>query len=220
MKKDAEDETLKTLRGRYAHGLGAENNPINRTNRRLIRLFFGIGAYMLASLFGLWFLTGHKPKNVKPVSVDQYSQQKQDSSRIRHLETGSALSLPDLSNREQVALAKSNSNVSRKSPDISASGKKTANNSISVPTSQYLVIIESTISKDDAVEKAKALSLLGFSSEVILSVTGYYGVVLGRFNYEESLKAIDKALASRIVTNKPYLMTTDRVASLVYPTDQ
>ncbi|WP_411726030.1 hypothetical protein [Methyloglobulus sp.] len=214
MKKDAEDKTLKALRGRYALGLGAENIPINGMNRKLIRRFFGLGACLLLLLFVVWVL-----KDPESVSFED-SQLTQDSSKIQHLETGSAQSLSDLNNREQVVLANSNSNVSQKSPDILASAKKGGNDSTSTAVPQYLVIIESTISKSDAIEKSKALATLGFSSEVILSVTGYYGVVLGRFNHEEALKAIDKAIASRIVTNKPYLMTIERVTSLVYPAHQ
>ena len=81
---------------------------------------------------------------------------------------------------------------------------------------QFLVIVRSTKSKDDAIEYAKELGARGYSSEVILSSTNYYGVVLGRFSFEDAKKAMDAALASGVVTIKPYIMTPNRVIDYVY----
>lgn len=85
---------------------------------------------------------------------------------------------------------------------------------------QFFVIAKSTKSKDDAIEYAKELGASGYSSEVILTSANYYGVVLGRFSFEEAKKAMNAALVSGAVTNKPYLMTPDRVIDYVYPDSQ
>ena len=85
-----------------------------------------------------------------------------------------------------------------------------------VDATPYFVIVKSTKSKDDAIEYAKKLGASGYSSEVILSSANYYGVVLGRFSFEDAKKAMNTALVSGIVTTKPYLMTPDRVIDYVY----
>jgi hypothetical protein len=82
------------------------------------------------------------------------------------------------------------------------------------PTAEvFLVVLLSTKSKDKAVESAKALSAQGHAGKVILSSTGYYGVVIGHSSYEQA-KFTMKTIAAK---NKPYIMTTGRVIKFVYP---
>jgi hypothetical protein len=83
--------------------------------------------------------------------------------------------------------------------------------------SLYFVIVMSTASKDEAITFARKLHEKGFSSEVILGSTNYYGVVLGRFSLEDAKQAINTAHVFRVVSIKPYLITKDRIKEYVYP---
>jgi len=80
-----------------------------------------------------------------------------------------------------------------------------------------LVVLLSTTSKDEAIERAKELINSGNPSEVILSASGYYGVVLRRETYEQAQAAIKALVASGVAKTAPYIMTSDRVKARVYP---
>ena len=102
---------------------------------------------------------------------------------------------------------------------VKSLGSKTKVKVKDVEASQFFIIVKSTKSKVDAIEYAKKLGASGYSSEVILSSTNYYGVVLGRFSLEDAKKAMNAALVSGVISNKPYLMTSARVVDYIYPTD-
>jgi len=80
-----------------------------------------------------------------------------------------------------------------------------------------LVVLLSTTSKDEAIERAKELINSGNPSEVILSASGYYGVVLRRETYEQAQAAIKALVASGVAKTAPYIMPSDRVKERVYP---
>jgi hypothetical protein len=80
-----------------------------------------------------------------------------------------------------------------------------------------LVVLWSTRSKDEAIERARELSNGGNPSEVILSSSGYYGVVLRRDTYEEAQAAMKAIAASGVVKTAPYIMSASRVKEHIYP---
>lgn len=80
----------------------------------------------------------------------------------------------------------------------------------------FFVIIKSTKSKEDAIELAKDLTEMGYSSEVILSATGYYGVALGRYSFDNAKKAIKSPLVSGFINEEPFIMSHDRITAYIY----
>ena len=85
---------------------------------------------------------------------------------------------------------------------------------------QFLVVVESTTSKNEAITSAKLLSTSGYPSKVILSSTGYFGVVLGSFNFETANTTMDNVITSGVVTSKPYIMSVDRVKDYISVDDE
>ncbi len=81
----------------------------------------------------------------------------------------------------------------------------------------YLAIVKSTLSKNEAIIFSKQLREKGYLSEVILSLSGYYGVAIGRFDYENGNDEIKEALESGAIGNDPYLMQIERVGEYVFP---
>ena len=82
--------------------------------------------------------------------------------------------------------------------------------------SKVFIIVGSTTSKDDAIEHAIALKSQGYSSEVILSSSGYYGIALGRFNFANTNNVIKKAMTNKVATESAYVMSTQRVEEYIY----
>ncbi len=82
--------------------------------------------------------------------------------------------------------------------------------------SKVFIIVGSTTSKDDAIEHAIALKSKGYSSEVILSSSGYYGIALGRFNFANTNNVIKKAMTNKVATGNAYVMSTQRVEEYIY----
>ena len=82
---------------------------------------------------------------------------------------------------------------------------------------EVLVIVASTLIREDAIEQAQALEPDGFASEVILGKTGYYGVALGRFDFEQAKSMKSFLVDSGVVTTTPYLITDESIDSYVYP---
>ena len=84
-------------------------------------------------------------------------------------------------------------------------------------TSPYFVIIESTTSESDAIGLAVTLRELGYASEVIETTTGFFGIVLGRFEFEQAQEAKLTAVRENLGTGVPYLITSERIVRYVYP---
>jgi len=81
----------------------------------------------------------------------------------------------------------------------------------------FLVVLLSTMLKDEAIERAKELNGNNYRSEVILSSTGYYGVVLRQNSYEEAKNSMTAAVASGVAKTRPYIMPNERVKAHIYP---
>ena len=84
-------------------------------------------------------------------------------------------------------------------------------------TGVVLVIVASTLDKDDAIEQALALEADGFSSEVILGKTGYFGVALGRFDLQQAKSMKSFLIDSGVYKSRPYLISEESIDSYVYP---
>lgn len=82
---------------------------------------------------------------------------------------------------------------------------------------EVLVIVASTLAREEAVERASALEADGFASEVILGKTGYYGVALGRFDLQQAKSMKSFLIDSGVYKTTPYLINQDSIDSFVYP---
>lgn len=81
---------------------------------------------------------------------------------------------------------------------------------------EVLLIVASTLTKEEAIDQALALELDGHASEVILGVSDYYGVALGRFDFEQAKRMKSSIVTSESV-NTPYLINDESIDSYVYP---
>lgn len=82
---------------------------------------------------------------------------------------------------------------------------------------EVLLIVASTLSKEEAIDRALAFEPDGFASEVILGKTGYYGVALGRFDVQQAKSMKSFLIDSGIVSTTPYLISNESIDSWVYP---
>lgn len=102
-------------------------------------------------------------------------------------------------------------------PKNTSSGKQRAPLPTSLEPGEVLLIVASTLIKEDAIDQALAFEPDGFASEVILGKTGYYGVALGRFDFEEAKNMKSFLVDSGVVNTTPYLITDESIDSYVYP---
>jgi hypothetical protein len=103
---------------------------------------------------------------------------------------------------------------------------KEAAHAISTPASRevmqtlkqpsYYVIVASFPSEEDAISKAKELRAKQYQSEVILSTTGWYGVTLGRYSFQEAIELRQKAIDQGDALKDAYIMTPARVVKTVF----
>jgi len=87
----------------------------------------------------------------------------------------------------------------------------------SLEPGEVLLIVASTLSKEEAIDRALAFEPDGFASEVILGKTGYYGVALGRFDVQQAQSMKSFLVDSGIVDTTPYLIADESIDSWVYP---
>ncbi|MGH8475462.1 MAG: M23 family metallopeptidase [Methylococcales bacterium] len=85
------------------------------------------------------------------------------------------------------------------------------------PSGDFFVVLLSTKSKNNAVGRAQEFSGKGYPSEVVLSSTGYYGVVLRRNTSREAKDSMAAIVASGVSNTKPYVMSSKRVKQHIYP---
>ncbi|MGI9257273.1 MAG: hypothetical protein ACR2QQ_00420 [Gammaproteobacteria bacterium] len=82
---------------------------------------------------------------------------------------------------------------------------------------EVLLIVASTAIKEEALELAQALERDGHASEVVLGLIGYYGVALGRFDFEQAESLRTSMIESAPDDPAPYLMPQRMIDSFVYP---
>lgn len=230
--KESKNSTSKILQNRYARILGLDwttpASVIQPKKRKLLRWVAWILVLLILVLGTRHFINMQIEisKGVKSTKSDL--QQKQEMLSISELSPSSdyvasiantIVSEQNDSEKAALKAAVTNDTVNnerRQNVETKDKSLGTKTKVENAEATQFFVVVMSTTSKDDAIEYAKKLGASGYSSEVILSSTNYYGVVLGRFSFEDAKKAINAALVSGVVTNKPYLMTPDRVVDYVY----
>lgn len=82
---------------------------------------------------------------------------------------------------------------------------------------EVLLIVASTSSKEQALDLAQEFERDGHASEVVLGKTGYYGVALGRFEFNLAKSTKSFLVETGAVNSTPYLMTDSLIDSYVYP---
>jgi hypothetical protein len=234
--KESKNSTSKILQDRYARILGFDWTPptsvAQTKKRKLLRWDAGI-LVLLILVLGIRYFINSQIDITKGVKLTKPELlQKQEIPSISELSplpdyvasiANTIISEQNDSEKTALKTAVANDTVNHERrqhveiQDKSLGSKTTVED---VEATQFFVIVMSTKSKDDAIEYAKKLGASGYSSEVILSSTNYYGVVLGRFSFEDAKRAMNAALVSGTVTNEPYLMTPDRVIDYVYPKSQ
>ena len=81
---------------------------------------------------------------------------------------------------------------------------------------EVLLIIASTLTEEEAIDQARALEGDGHASEVILGLSGYYGVALGRFDFDKASSFKELIIASG-AADEPYMINDETIDSYVYP---
>ena len=87
----------------------------------------------------------------------------------------------------------------------------------SLEPGEVLLIVASTPIKEEALDLAQTLELDGHASEVVLGLIGYYGVALGRFEFEQAESMKTSMVESAPENPAPYLMPERSIDSYVYP---
>jgi hypothetical protein len=211
--KKNKESTSKILQERYARFLGIDWTPpvsVQQPKKRKRLAWVVWSLVLLMLVIGIRHFINTRIAITKDVKLTKSGlQQKQEIPSISELSP-----LPDyVAAIADTIISEQNVEIQDKSTDSKTKAEE-------VKATQFLVIVNSTKSKDDAIEYAKKLGASGYNSEVILTSANYYGVVLGRFSFDDAKRAINAALVSGVVTNEPYLITPDRVVDYVYPNSQ
>ena len=231
--KESKNSTSKILQDRYARILGLDCTPpasVVQTKKRKLLPWVAWILVLLILVLGTYYFINTQIEITKDVKLTKSDlKQKQEIPSISDLSplpdyvasiANTIISEQNDSDKTALKTAGANDTVNHEMrPNVEIQDKTLASKAKveDLQATQFLVIVKSTKSKDDAIEYAKKLGASGYSSEVILSSTNYYGVVLGRFSFEDAKRAMNAALVSGVVTNEPYLMTPDRVIDYIYP---
>lgn len=88
---------------------------------------------------------------------------------------------------------------------------------VSTLSGTVFVVLLSTRSKEEAISRANEFGNKGHTSEVILSSSGYYGVVLRASSTDEAKNSIQAVLTQGLVGTTPYILPKGRIKQFVYP---
>ena len=227
--KDRNNLATKTVQDRYARIFGTDWKPhppsIQKTKRNFLLWIPGFLIFLVLLLvIGTRYLINIQAESTEEIIVSTKSdtQRKQDIFSISELPplSGDPLPVSNILISEQIDTNDAEEFVDQEklqgieNHNISFDSKKKFE---PVDPDQFLVIVHSTKSKNDAIKQAKELAANGYPGEVILSSSGYYGVVLGRYSFDDAKKAMKAVVVSGNVTKKPYLMGSDRIKEYVYP---
>jgi len=237
MKNTNDDDSIaKALQERYTRILGVDETLAptgvpKKSPRRYVWIFM-ITLVILVVAFGVWYFLRPPaliPTDVADTSAETEPQQPQPgpahSVPLQKTEAGqsepliSEQAVSHANEGESAAPAESGDLASMYKQQLSESRPSSKGEMKPKPAvpGASLVVLLSTTSKDEAIERAKELINSGNPSEVILSASGYYGVVLRRETYEQAQAAIKALVASGVAKTAPYIMSSDRVKERVYP---
>jgi len=233
--KNDDNSNSQTYRERYARILRLEEIPAEAEQQKRARHWYFLLTVLLGGgLLGVWFFFKSPTLNIAPsaplspsptgllqaqpgaeppapggkTEVDQ--QKAHISKPVAALDHAEKTATPGKPQGDDVASVPPpfSDAFSLNTPEI---GPEPA------PADRSLIVLLSTASKQGAIERAKELSLSGVPVEVILSTSGYYGVVLRRDSYQEAVAWMNALIASGVAKDKPYIMPLSRLKVHIYP---
>lgn len=236
-KPKSDDSAAKAIQERYARVLGLDQFPPPDAPKKSAAGKYLLCWVALASVvIGAWFFfrpasvdTAPPPAITSSAALQQPPSASASPGSSVKSEHGARESVAPESResdqaveRESASYAKSNESGGAQRLQ-SLSGPQLPGNSESsvqqAPAPSFVVLL-STPSKDKAIERARELGNSGNPAEVILSSSGYYGVVLRRDTYEQAQAAMKAIAASGVVSMTPYIMSAARVKEYIYPETQ
>lgn len=238
-KSNQEDPNAKALRDRYADLLGLENDGfvekeiIEESPTRWYAFLF----ILLLIASGAWFLFDAymNDQNTRPTAdrnKPEIAQAPTDAamtpapanSEVTE-SIGPSIEENDLTDLEELVserITESIDTISEagdidgQTPETDLPNQDEAERQIPGDDQSVLLVVLSTKSKNEAIDRARILVTKGYPGEVILSSSGYYGVVIRNETYEQAKKVEKAATDAGIFTAKPYLMDTNRVKEWVF----
>jgi hypothetical protein len=236
MKKPKHDDSAaKAVQERYARVLGLDqfstsDTPGKTTARGYLPILILLALVLAAA--GAWHyyrpptsgampapgLTS--PAAIQPLADGPTHAEPPPAFDAGHAETVEpAPSLPDAVAEEPASADKTQEAGGAQDPQPFAEPQPSGDSG-SLPaeaSNPSFVVLLSTTSKEAAIARARELGNSGNPSEVILSTSGYYGVVLRRESYEQAQAAMQAIVASGTVRTAPYIMSAARVKERIYP---
>ncbi|MGR8951616.1 MAG: hypothetical protein ACU83V_04290 [Gammaproteobacteria bacterium] len=231
------DSTSEAIRERYARILGLDDFPVVKIRekspfRRQALLLIFIITLLLTGGIGAWFFFKSPLTNLSPVPdlpppaapVPQAGPAASELSAPP--EAGPAeppIPTPPAGDDHTGASPLIGAPPGPDTPEVQSSiagndsAEPQAMNLTPTAPAAYLVVLLSTKSQDEAIERARELNGRGYASEVILSASGYYGVALRGDSYDQAAALMKTIVASGITKTAPYIMTADRVKERIYP---
>jgi hypothetical protein len=220
--ENGENSTSKAIRERYGRILGLDyvsRTPAAQKSRLRLRWFILLLSF--AALIGAWLLFVFAPRiNSNPpqlrLSPDHQERPGRPEPELR-LGPDAGSTAADRPVPAPQGLPHDPINAPREQrPGGSPAPEPGGEYAQPAPPGRFLVVLLSTLSKAEAIERAAKLNAEGYVSEVILSSTGYYGVVLRHSTYAQAEVSMKEA-AAVAAGKKPYIMNADRVKESVYP---
>ncbi|MGJ0486466.1 MAG: hypothetical protein ACR65R_18305 [Methylomicrobium sp.] len=232
-KSKSDDSAAKAIQERYARVLGMDQySPPEAPKKSAARKYLLLLILLALAVISAWFF--FRPASVgtaPPAAITP-------STDLQQLPSGSTSSgssvksdhgpqesvVPesresDKGVEESASYAKSNESGGAQKQQSLFEPQLPGNSGSSLqqaPAPSFVVLL-STPLKDKAIERARELSNSGNPAEVILSSSGYYGVVLRRDTYEQAQAAMKAIAASGAVSMTPYIMSAARVKEYIYP---
>lgn len=201
-----DDSSVKFLKLKTASHLeDGQDSFVKRNNNQTALRWYGFLITVVILATGTWFLFNSIMPN--KVSLDST----QSNPVTQPLPSPVPLQTTDRKLADHQTLQQpSNQALGPKADSV----KTTAINTV-ISSESFLVVTASTKSLDEAISYARSLHRLGHDSKIILSTSGYYGVVLTQETYEQAQSTIKALTAAGAIKEKPYLMTADRVTKVI-----
>lgn len=150
----------------------------------------------------------------KQSMIDELNEVVRQQARAQQAITAAAPAAGDESAIASIPVAKSDTvSISAQPTDLEPRAPLPA----SLEPGEVLLIVASTPFRQEALDLALTLEHDSHASEVVLGLTGYYGVALGRFEFEQAEQLRISMVESAPDNPAPYLMPDALIDSYVYP---